>query len=600
MRFTHPVNTLKKLGCGLAFGAAAIMAMPTSALACTQMYMGKDLTADGNTYYGRAEDFGKRYLKHYGIEPAHEPGFTYSSIESAFEYTSNKPTYRYSYVRDHPSNWMGRTDAYSEAGINEKGVSCSATLSTSYNEEAAAADPIDEEVGLGEYSYGSIILGESATAREGVELIGSLIDEQGVCSNDQIIIADSTETWLFAALSGHQWIAMKLADDIASLNPNIGNLTYNVDLDDTENCLHSEGIESMPKEKGFAEYTDGKFDVAKTYGEEIGEAGMHQWSRYIQGRDYFMAPLAEGTDYEIVKDEREEARATTGALVHEMQPLFFQPGKSDWNTFEMIRSFAARGENVAGLNANTDGAYAIGSNRNTEIHTFQIRQGMDPEIATIQWEMLSNAEFSVAIPFYSALLTEVSPYFSDQDVSFDHCEEEDVVNNEEPKNSINYVLMDINTLAYENRDHCATGVRAYLDALQKELIEQNLTVDEAMQAEEGTEARTALANKAGKAATKNTYVKCKAMLEEMRDYLKEGDFSEEFVPSDYDADNDCLVESITYADEALSDEDVAEPEAEEEEVAEEKSEGNNMAAMAVGAVVIIGVCAYVIYRRKKA
>lgn len=313
-----------------------------------------------------------------------------------------------------------------------------------------------------------------------------------------------------------------------------------------------------------------------------------------------MAPLAEGTDYEIVKDEREDARATTGALVHEMQPLFFQPGKSDWNTFEMIRSFAARGENVAGLNANTDGAYAIGSNRNTEIHTFQIRHGMDPEIATIQWEMLSNAEFSVAIPLYSALLTEVSPYFSDQDVSFNHCEEEDVVNNEEPKNSINYVLMDINTLAYENRDHCATGVRAYLDALQKELIEQNLTVDEAMQAAEGTEARTALANKAGKAATKNTYLKCKAMLEEMRDYLKEGDFSEEFVPSDYDADNDCLVESITYADEALSDEDVAEPEVEKKEATEEKSEGNNMAAMAVGAVVIIGVCGFVLYRRKKA
>ena len=599
MSKTHPVNALKKLGIGLAFGAATIMSMPTSALACTQVYMGKNLTADGNTYYGRSEDYGPRYLKHFGIEPSHGPGHTYSSDESSFMYTSTKTTYRYTYVRDHPSQWDERWDAYSEAGINEKGVSCSATLSTSMNADAETADPLTK-TGIGEYNYASVILGESATAREGVELLGSLIDEQGVCSNDQIIIADNNETWLFAALSGHQWIGMKLADDVASINPNIGNLNYDVDLNDPENCLHSEGIESMPKEKGFAEYTDGKFDVAKTYGEEISEAGMHQWSRYVQGRDYFMAPLAEGTDYEIVKDEREDARATTGALVHEMQPLFFQPGKSDWNTFEMIRSFAARGENVAGLNANTDGAYAIGSNRNTEIHTFQIRHGMDPEIATIQWEILSNAEFSVAIPLYSALLTEVSPYFSDQDVSFDHCEEEDVVNNEEPKNSINYVLMDINTLAYENRDHCATGVRAYLDALQKELIEQNLTVDEAMQAEEGTEARTALANKAGKAATKNTYVKCKAMLEEMRDYLKEGDFSEEFVPSDYDADNDCLVESITYADEALSDEDVAEPEAEEEEAAEEKSEGNNMAAMAVGAVVIIGVCAYVIYRRKKA
>ena len=50
---------------------------------------------------------------------------------------------------------------------------------------------------LGEYSYASVILGESATAREGVELIGSLLtDQQGVCSNDQIVIADSNETWL--------------------------------------------------------------------------------------------------------------------------------------------------------------------------------------------------------------------------------------------------------------------------------------------------------------------------------------------------------------------------------------------------------------------
>lgn len=600
MSKTHPVNALKKLGIGLAFGAATIMSMPTSALACTQMYMGNKLTADGDTYYGRAEDFDKRYLKHFGIEPSHGPGHTYGSDESAFMYTSTKTTYRYTYVRDHPSQWHGRYDAYSEAGINEKGVSCSATLTTGMNADAEAADPLTK-TGIGEYSYGSVILGESANAREGVELLGKIIDEQGACGNDQIIIADSNETWLFAALSGHQWIAMRLTDDIASLNPNIGNLNYKVDLTDTANCLHSATIESMPKENGFAKYfDDGQFDVAQTYGEAISEKAMHSWARYVQGRAYFGVPLTEGTDYEIVKDEREDARATTGALVSKAQPLFFQPGKSDWNTFEMIRSFAARGENVAGLNANTDGAYAIGSNRNTEIHTFQIRHGMDPEIATIQWEMLSNAEFSVAIPLYSALLTEVSPYFSDQDVSFDHCEEEDVVNNEEPKNSINYVLMDINTLAYENRDHCATGVRAYLDALQKELIEQNLTVDEAMQAEEGTEARTALANKAGKAATKNTYVKCKAMLEEMRDYLQEGDFSEEFVPSDYDADNDCLVESITYADEALSDEDVAEPEAEEEEVTEEKSEGNNMAAMAVGAVVIIGVCAYVIYRRKKA
>lgn len=552
MRKTHPVNALKKLGIGLAFGAATIMSMPTSALACTQMYMGKNLTADGNTYYGRAEDFGKRYLKHYGIEPAHEAGFKYSSIESAFEYTSNKPTYRYSYVRDHPSNWYGRTDAYSEAGINEKGVSCSATLSTSYNEDAEAADPIDERVGLGEYSYGSIILGESATAREGVELLGSLIDDQGVCTNDQIIIADNNETWLFATLSAHQWIAMKLTDDVASLNPNIGSLNYDVNLNDIENCLHSKDIESMPVEKGFAEYTDGKFDVAKTYGESLADSGVHQWTRYVQGRDYFARPLTEGTDYEITTVENDDGTSQKGAMVSEIQPLFFKPGKSGWNTFELIRAFGNRGEKVPGLNANIDGVYAIGSERNTEINLFQIRRGYDPEVATIQWEMLSRAAYSVAIPLYSALITEVSPYFSDQTVPFDHCSVKDVVYNEEPENSINYVLMDISSLCFENPDTLGTNVRAYLDALQNELIEQNKEVDAAMLAETTTEGRTALANKAGKAATENTYKKCKALLQEMRAYQKAENFDQPFTPSDLNTETNGLKESITYAKDALA------------------------------------------------
>ena len=480
MRKTHPVNALKKLGIGLAFGAATIMSMPTSALACTQIYMGSKLTADGNTYYGRAEDFGARYIKHFGIEPAHKDGSEYTSLESGFKYKSKGATYRYTFVRDNPSQWEDRYDAYSEAGINEKGVSCSATLSTSYNEKAEEADPVTEETGIGEYNYASVILGESATAREGVKLFGSLVDDQGICTNDQIIIADNNETWLFAGLSGHQWIAMKLTDDVASLNPNIGSLNYDVDLNDTENCLHSEKIQSMPEEKGFAKYSaDGKFDVAQTYGKSLADSGVNQWSRYVQGRDYFGSQLTEGTDYDIITVKKKGKPDQKGAMVSEIQPLFFKPGKSGWSTFELIRAFGNRGENVPGLNANTDGVYCIGSERNTEINLFQIRRGYDPEVATIQWEMLSRAAYSVAIPLYSALITEVSPYFSDQTVSFDHCNETDIVNNEEPENSINYVLMDISSLCFENPDTLGISVRAYLDALQNELIEQNKEVDAA-------------------------------------------------------------------------------------------------------------------------
>ena len=346
---------------------------------------------------------------------------------------------------------------------------------------------------------------------------------------------------------------MKLTDDIASLNPNISNLNFKVNLDDTVNCIHSEGIKSLPEEKGFAKYfDDGQFDVAQTYGSPIDKTSVHAWSRYVQGRDYLGAPLTEGTDYEIVQDTSEKPRAKVGAMVNEMQPLFFQPEKSGWNTFELIRAFGNRGENVPGLSANTDGAYCIGTERNGEAHLFQIRNGLNPEIATIQWEMLSRAEFSIAIPLYSALMTEVSPYFSDQTVSFDHCDETDVVNNEEPENSINYVFMDISSLAFENRATLGAGVHAYLDALQNELIEQNKEVDAAMLAETTTEGRTALANKAGKAATENTYKKCKALLQEMRAYQKAGNFEQPFTPSDLNTETKGLKVSITYAQDALA------------------------------------------------
>lgn len=140
---------------------------------------------------------------------------------------------------------------------------------------------------------------------------------------------------------------MKLADDVASLNPNIGSLNYDVDLNDTENCLHSEKIQSMPEEKGFAKYSaDGKFDVAQTYGESLADSGVNQWSRYVQGRDYFGSQLTEGTDYDIITVKEKGKPDQKGAMVSEIQPLFFKPGKSGWSTFELIRAFGNRGENV--------------------------------------------------------------------------------------------------------------------------------------------------------------------------------------------------------------------------------------------------------------
>lgn len=532
-----------------------VLASPGLALACTQVWMPAAYTANGARYSGRSEDYAPRHVKIFGVEEAQD-NVTYTSDESDFSYTSPKRSYRYTYVRDHPSDWGGRFDAYSEAGVNEKGVSCSSTLSTSMNAGIAAVDPLTS-TGIGEYSYASVVLGECATAREGVELLGRLVDEQGTCTNDQLLINDADESWVFITLSGHQWVAFQLPEDQASVNPNMSNLRFSVDLDDAETCLHSEDIVSLPQENGLL-VTDesGKIDLAATYGEADDAQGTGQNTRYYQGLSYFGVSLPE---------ERYTAGAA-GITSIAAPELFFTPARDGWTTLDMIGFFAARGEGTA-FDANKNEAlYAIGNNRTVESHLFEIREDLPADIATIQWEALSRAEFSIAIPLYSALITEVSPYFGDLSMSAEHQGNQgsdDVASAmvEEENETLPFILMDINTLCYNNREALAGGAHDYLDALQAQLVAQNEQVDELMR-ETPAEKRGELANHAANVAAEQVYERCSALLAELRAYLKAGDLSEPFAASDFDPVAGDLVTPLDYAGQVLPDEPEPEPEPE--------------------------------------
>lgn len=557
MRKTHPgaLGRFTRFGRAMTVAAAIVMAMPTGALACTQIYMGKGVTDTGDTYVGRSEDYASRHPKAFGIqEPRENP--TFSSDESNFEWTFDGTTYRHTYVRDLPSGWDGRDDAYSEAGTNEKGVSVSATLTTGYNDKVKAVDPCGSEdrknpSGIGEYTIPDVVLGCADTARDGVQLLGKIIDEKGSYDCNQIIIADSAETWVFMQLSGTQWCAVNLtavAPDKVSVNPNMSNLKFDVNLGDELICLHSTGLKEVAEKAGTATYfDDGQLDVATSYGQD---EGIAQNTRYAQGRAYFGNPLADGT---YTKD----LTATSGwqgvTSISDPELLFAPSGKV--GLFQALRSYAARGEQTSDLNANTNSKlYAIGNNRTVETHMFQIRSGLTSDIATVQWEALSRAEFSVAVPVYSALLTEVDKtiypdiHSWSEDHTGDAYERENVkgaLDASTDNGSLDYVLMDINTLAYNYRDKLSAPTRAYLDALQKELISQQATVDDIMKQAPAKD-RSDLANKFFEQASKETYAKTKALLDEMRTYVN-GGMKGDFVPSDLDAAKGDLKAPIYYA-----------------------------------------------------
>ena len=574
--------------------AAMVLSTPGVALACTQVYMGSALTANGDTIYGREEDYAARHVKVFGVQEATD-GKDYISAESDFTRHADH-TYRYTYVRDTEADWGAGFPPYSEAGVNEKGVTCSATLTTDANADVMGVDP-ETTAGLGEYNLADVVLGESATAREGVELLGQIMDEVGTAEHNQILIGDNNETWVFMQLSGHQWCAVKLADDVASVNPNMGNLAFDVDIDDDSVCLHSADMVKVAKDAGtYVEFDDGHMNVAASYGEpgddsEAG-SGMHQYTRYAQGRHYLDADLTE-PDYELDEHNR------VTSISEEGRQLFFAPGRDDWSLYDMQRLLAARGEGTR-YDANTDdraldpenGIYSIGNNRGVESHLFQARHGMDADIATIQWEALSRTEFSVYVPVYSALLTEVpvDVYSTYDGIDQTHTGEgvspiDEELSGEmydDPEaamadggNNLDYVLMDLTTLAFNNREKTADGVAAYLKALQTEVNAQQEEVDALMQSTPAGDARTELANLAFADISRDVYNKCFALRAELREYLA-GDQAEPFAASDL-ADDGTLAEPLEYAEQVKAGETVDEIDSTEPVVADEGSDEGSAA-----------------------
>lgn len=155
------------------------------------------------------------------------------------------------------------------------------------------------------------------------------------------------------------------------------------------------------------------------------------------------------------------------------------------------------------------------------------------------------------LPSYSALLTEVPadyfPAWNTVDGTYTG-RKDDVAQAlvEKDGKNLDYVFMDINTLAYNNRASMGENVRAYLDVLQKQVIAQQDVVDGLMQATPADQ-RTDLANKAFAAVSEQVYNKAAKLLDEMRAYVNAGDTSSAFMPSDYDAENGTSRTPIMYA-----------------------------------------------------
>lgn len=514
-----------------AVALAAVIAASTSisAGACCGVYVGSEQSANGSTYVGRSEDIGKLYDKVFEVRPAadHADGEMY---EDTYGFSMPYPahTYRYTVMRD--SVEMGESvvdangnlvrEAYGEVGMNENGVAMSATVSTANNEKAEAADPL-VETGICEISLNSVVLMTAESARDGVEKLAKIIDTYGSGECNSFTISDANEVWDFETLSGHQYVAVKMPVDKVSVNPNMV-VMNEIDVSDTENVIASDALISLPLENGFlvssqkgeaADEKITKIDIQKTYGSE--DFGNGQYFRYWQGVNYLNEALSE-----TVSVEREGEAAPEGPF-----NMLFE-ADHELTTYEVLRLLAYRGEGTeyaADNNPeNNPNGTAIGNERQAECHIFEIRSDMPEALATVQWQAMSRADFSVYLPYYSNLLTDMSEIFQTE-YSTDAENIEEVLDDADfpAETSAYWVFTAINDLCDNDRARYGTNVKLYWEKYQKALIEQQAAVDKEMERiyVESPEQAEKTATALGKAVSEEAFANAKSILTELRAFI---------------------------------------------------------------------------------
>ena len=116
------------------------------------------------------------------------------------------------------------------------------------NDNAVTADPLIKHGLTGGVRY--IALQRSKTARECVEIIGSLYTKYGVTYPSGVGIADPDEIWYLESGGGRCWAAVRIPEDKVWVQAN-GYRIGEIDFKDKENFITSPGLKNFAKKKDY-------------------------------------------------------------------------------------------------------------------------------------------------------------------------------------------------------------------------------------------------------------------------------------------------------------------------------------------------------------
>lgn len=296
---------------------AAWVSITTPAWASHAFYVGKSLTDNGNVLIGgTGEEVSSHWLEivpaaDHGADETVEVGVTQAASIPGERTTIPQVGHSYRYLSMSYSDFVGFPAPLTNGGINEHEVAVRDVWAPSRH---ALVDMTPTPQHGPQYSdLARLVLERARTAREGVELIGRLIDRYGYSTygGNTHLIADPDEAWVVWEFAGGQglWAAERLGkDDVRVLHPGYIE-DFPRDYEDDPDYMGSANLVSFARQQGWFDPDAGDaFNLFEVYGQQDAEARTGGFKYMTQAqleqatRD--MAPVSVADMIERVRDPR--------------------------------------------------------------------------------------------------------------------------------------------------------------------------------------------------------------------------------------------------------------------------------------------------------
>lgn len=386
-------SLLKKLTLSIVLGLVM-----GQANACTTILAGQGATANNSYIVSRTSDGYINEVKYLAYHPHMENQTGILKFKgNDFTWKIPKVSLAYSCVPDYGA------DDFGSCGFNELGVGVTATETIYPSDKVLAVDPFVVKTGINEHSLTDVLLCQSHSAKDGVALLGKIVETQGAAEGFGVAFVDKDGIWYFETASGHHWLAAKIPQDSCFVTANQGRFRE-YDSDDKENYMASPGLMEFAVQNGFYNPKKGKFDFHSVFMRNNKTDVVYNHSRVQR-----LTEIVTGNKLKPVYKDGDR------------MPVYLQPARKltldDIKAMHRDQYEGTKFDPYNRMDPRTPGR-PISVFRQEVCHVLEVRPDLPKEIGMVNYVALGMANLGLYLPLYQGLHEYLPEYgYQETDVS---------------------------------------------------------------------------------------------------------------------------------------------------------------------------------------